>query len=376
MKPILLMVVNDPAFFISHRLPIAEGARRAGYSVHIATRSGDHVREILSYGFYHYVLPLSRSGGNPLAEFRSLISIWRLCWSLRPDILHLVTIKPVLYGGIAARLAPVKSVVVAISGLGFVFIANGIRAKFLRGLINTLYWLALGKRNLRVVFQNPDDRQAFVTLGVVTHDSSVLIRGSGVDLSLCKPAPESQDIPIVTFAARLLRDKGIVEFVEAAYMLRQRGVKVRFQLVGDIDPGNPTSITYHELEKWRSEGIVEYLGYRKDIAQVFAQCNIVALPSYREGLPKVLLEAAACGRAVVTTDVPGCRDAIVANVTGLLVPVRNVKALADAIQKLLENPDLRRRMGLAGRALAEREFDVKSVVQQHLNIYRELRSLA
>jgi glycosyltransferase involved in cell wall biosynthesis len=372
MKPVLLMVVNDSDFFLSHRLPVAEGAFQAGYKVHIATKPGKSVTAIRSHGFHHHELPLSRSGKNPLMELSSLISIWRLCWRLRPDVLHLVTIKPVLYGGIAARIAPVKGVVAAISGLGFVFMANGAKATVFRGLVSRLYRLALGKRNVRVVFQNPDDRETLIKLGAISHEKSALIRGSGVDLSLCQPYPERPGTPVVTLAARLLRDKGVVEFVEAARLLQQRGVEARFQLAGDLDPGNPTSISRDELEQWRSEGVLECLGYRMDIAQVFSESHVVVLPSYREGLPKVLVEAAACGRAVVTTDVPGCRDAIEVNVTGLLVPVRDCEALADAIQKLVEDPELRQRLGRAGRELAEREFAIESIVQQHLDIYRTL----
>lgn len=374
MKPVLLMVVNDSDFFLSHRLPIAEGAFQAGYKVHIATKPGKSVAAIRNQGFHYHELPLSRSGKNLLMELGSFISIWCLCWRLRPDVLHLVTIKPVLYGGIAARIAPVKGVVAAISGLGFVFMANGAKAAVFRGLVSRLYRLALGKRNVQVVFQNPDDRETLVKLGAISNEKSVLIRGSGVDLSLCQPYPESAGTPIVTLAARLLRDKGVVEFVEAARLLQQRGAQARFQLVGDLDPDNPTSISIEELEQWRSEGVIECLGYRRNIAQVFAESHVIVLPSYREGLPKVLVEAAACGRAVVTTDVPGCRDAIEVNVTGLLVPVRDCVALADAIQKLVEDPELRQRLGRAGRELAEREFAIENVVQQHLDIYRTLGS--
>ncbi|HBN8469015.1 TPA: glycosyltransferase family 4 protein [Pseudomonas aeruginosa] len=374
MRPVLLMVINDPAFFMSHRLPIATGARSSGFDVHIATRPGQAVSRLIAEGFRHHELPLSRSGKNPFSEFYLLLSIWRLLWKLRPDILHLVTIKPVLYGGIAARLAPVKGVVAAVSGLGFVFMAKGSKASVFRSGIAWLYRRALGKKRLRVIFQNPDDRDALIGLGAITYEKSVLIRGSGVDLSLCHPAPESPGTPVVTLAARLLRDKGVVEFVEAANILRQRGVSAHFQLVGDLDPGNPSSIEEFDLERWRSEGTVECLGYRQDIASVFAHSHIVVLPSYREGLPKVLVEAAACGRVVVTTDVPGCRDAIEADRTGLLVPVRDAVALADAIQRLVESPELRKKMGAAGRTLAERDFAIESIVQQHLDIYRALGS--
>ncbi|WP_085675601.1 MULTISPECIES: glycosyltransferase family 4 protein [unclassified Pseudomonas] len=374
MKAVLLMVINDPAFFLSHRLPVAESAREQGYQVHVATRNGAAVEEITRCGFKHHELSLTRSGKNPFSELKALFSLWLLCWRLRPDVLHIVTIKPVLYGGIVARLSPVKGVLAAISGLGFVFMARGRKAAILRNIITLLYRVALGKRNLRAVFQNPDDQQALAAIGAITDDKSVLIRGSGVDLQQYLPYPEAPGTPVVTLVARLLRDKGVSEFVEAARILDGRGVRATFQLVGDPDPGNPTSIDADDLERWAAEGIVDCVGYRADVAEVLRQSHIVTLPSYREGLPKVLVEAAACGRAVVTTDVPGCRDAIEADVTGLLVPVRDAYALADAIQRLLEDEGLRQRMGRAGRALAERAFAIESIVAQHMAVYRTLES--
>ncbi|MBC3345852.1 glycosyltransferase family 4 protein [Pseudomonas sp. SWRI196] len=373
MTHIFLMIVNDPAFFISHRLAVAQGARKAGYKVHIATMDGEAVKLITDEGFTHHLLPLSRSGSNPFFEFFALFCIWRLLWRLRPDILHLVTIKPVIYGGIAARLAPVRGVVAAVSGLGYLFLSKGSKATLLRKVVSFFYKVALGKRNLRVIFQNPDDRDLLIGLGVLDPDKVEMVRGSGVDLSLYSFEPERLDsLPVVCLAARLLRDKGVLEFVEAVRILYQRGVKARFQLIGDIDPGNPTTITEAEISTWREEGLIELLGYRKDIAKLFTDVNLVTLPSYREGLPKVLVEAAACGRAVVTTDVPGCRDAIEPDVTGLLVPMGNALALADGLQLLIENSVLRQSMGAAGRALAEGEFDLRKVVQQHLDIYSKL----
>lgn len=371
------MIVNDPAFFISHRLAVAEGARKAGYKVHIASMNGDAVKAVEAKGFVHHVLPLSRSGSNPIRELIALFSIWRLLWRTRPDILHLVTIKPVIYGGIAARMAPVKGVVAAVSGLGFVFLLQGFRAALLRKVICFFYRCALGKKNLRVIFQNSDDRNLLTGLGVLEPAKVELIRGSGVDIDQYPYCPEPQaPIPIVCLAARLLRDKGVLEFVEAATILRARGVKARFQLIGAIDPGNPATITEAEVAVWREAGLIEILGHRNDIAALFASAHVVTLPSYREGLPKVLLEAAACGRAVVTTDVPGCRDAIDPDVTGLLVPVRNAVALADGLQLLISDAGLRQRMGAAGRILAEREFNLEKVVQQHLDIYSKLERVS
>lgn len=368
----LLFVVNDAAFFISHRLDIALGAQKAGYSVKVATMPGPSVSKIKDLGFEHHSVPLSRSGRNPAGEALAFLSILKLLWRVKPDVLHLVTIKPVLYGGLAARLAPVRGVVCAVSGLGFVFMTKGVKAGVLRGMVKTLYRLAFGKRNLRVIFQNPDDRDVLLQMKAVSSSQVELIRGSGVDLSLFRVKPEPQGVPVVCFAARLLNDKGIREFIEAARLLRSRGVVARFVVAGDIDPGNPTSATKQDLEQWRAEGAVELLGFQHDVAQFFSTVNLVVLPSYREGLPKVLVEAAAAGRAVVTTDVPGCRDAIDPDVTGLLVALKNVESLATAIERLIIDAQLRQAMGKAGRVLAEHEFGIEKIVQQHLDIYAKV----
>lgn len=369
---ILLFVTNIPEFFLSHRLPLAIGARNAGFTVHIATGSGSACHEIAKLGFEHHLLPISRSGRNPFAELRTLWGLYRLMRTIRPDLVHLVTIKPVLYGGLMARLSGVPAMVAAISGLGTVFVDRDQKRSRIRRGVEWLYRVALGHSNAKVIFQNPDDRAALIGMGAVSKEKTALIRGSGVSLAAYSMRPEPEGVPVVTFAARLLEDKGVREFVAAARVLRQRGVVARFWLAGSPDPGNLTSITKKELSRWSKDGFVEILGYRSDIPNLFANSNIIVLPSYREGLPKALVEAAACGRAVVTTDVPGCRDAIEPESTGLLVPVRDALALADAIQFLIENPDRRKQMGVSGRALAEREFAIEKVVDAHLAIYHEL----
>jgi len=291
---------------------------------------------------------------------------------IRHDLVHLVTIKPVLYGGLMARLSGVPAMVAAISGLGTVFVDRDQKRSRIRRGVEWLYRVALGHSNAKVIFQNPDDRAALIGMGAVSKEKTALIRGSGVSLAAYSMRPEPEGVPVVTFAARLLADKGVREFVEAARVLKGRAVVARFWLAGSPDPGNLTSISEKELSHWSKDGCVETLGYRSDIPNLFANSNIVVLPSYREGLPKALVEAAACGRAVVTTDVPGCRDAIEPESTGLLVPVRDAPALADAIQFLIENPERRKQMGASGRALAEREFAIEKVVDAHLAIYREL----
>lgn len=369
---ILLFVVNIPEFFLSHRLPLAINARDAGFKVHVATGPGPTADRIAELGFIHHELPLSRSGRNPLLELQTLWALYRLMRFVRPDLVHLVTIKPVLYGGLAARFSGVRSVVAAISGLGTVFISRGVHNSWFRRLVESIYKLALGHSNIRVVFQNPHDRSVLVSAGAVREEQTVLIKGSGVELSDYPFVPEPDGLPVVTFASRLLTDKGVREFVAAARVLKARGIRARFVLVGAPDPDNLSSVSDGEVAQWIQEGDVEVLGFRADIASLFASSNMVVLPSYREGLPKVLIEAAACGRAVVTTDVPGCRDAIEPGATGVLVPVRDAMALAEAIQRLLDEPDLRRQLGLAGRNLAEREFSINKVVDAHLALYREL----
>ncbi|MFY2642229.1 glycosyltransferase family 4 protein [Achromobacter insuavis] len=369
----LLFVVNNPAFFMSHRLPVAQAAQRAGYDVHVATMDGPAVADIVALGMTHHVIPMTRSGKHPLQELGTLLALLRLFRRLRPRVVHLVTIKPVLYGGIAARLARVPGMVAAISGLGFVFLSNSLKMRLVRSVVARLYRLALGHPNSRVIFQNASDRDLLKSLGAVRDEQVVLIRGAGVDLDLCQALPEPAAPPVVaTMVARLLRDKGVWEFVEAARLLRARGVPVTMRLVGGVDAGNPTSATPAEVEAWQREGCVEALGERSDVPQLYAASHIAVLPSYREGLPKSLIEAAACGRAVVTTDVPGCRDAIDPDKTGLLVPVRDPQALADAIARLAGDAALRQAMGTAGRALAEREFNIERVARIHVELYDTL----
>ncbi|MES1935622.1 glycosyltransferase family 4 protein [Salinisphaera hydrothermalis] len=369
----ILFVVNAPEFFLSHRLPIALAAQAAGYEVHVATADGDAVDTIRGWGLRHHRVPIARSSQNPFTEMGAVQALVRLFRRLRPDLVHLVTIKPVLYGGMAARLVGVPAVVAAVSGLGTVFVARSRLARVRRRLVSVLYRLAFGHKRLAVIFQNPDDRDGLLAIGALQQSQVRMIRGSGVNLSDYPMVAEPQGTPVVVMAARLLRDKGVYEFVEAARLLRSRGVSVTMRLIGSPDPGNPTSVTQAELEAWEAEKVVELPGYRADIAQQYASANVVCLPSfYGEGLPKTLVEAAACGRAVVTTDHPGCRDAIRADESGLLVPVRDTSALADAIQALVQDPEQRMRMGAAGRRLAEEAFAVENIAEQHLAIYREL----
>ncbi|MBV6272885.1 glycosyltransferase [Alcaligenaceae bacterium CGII-47] len=369
---VLMFFINNPAFFMSHRLPLALAAQASGMTVHVVTMDGPAVAQILEHGLIHHSLPLSRSGMNPWAEVRSLYAFWRIVRRVRPDLVHAVTIKPVLYGGIACRLAGVPAFVAAISGLGYVFIRSGAGFNWLRWLTIQLYRRALGHRNSRVIFQNTSDRDVFIAARVIHAKQAVIIQGSGVDLERFSVHPLPTGPVVAVMASRLLRDKGVLEFVQAARLSATRQSGVCWRLAGSPDPGNPGSITEEELADWQRDGFIDYVGECEDVAALYAQAHIVVLPSYREGLPKSLIEAAACGRPVVTTDVPGCRDAIEPDTTGVLVPARQALMLADAVLGLAADEPRRLAMGAAGRALAERAFGLDHVVQEHLRIYKDL----
>lgn len=369
--PVLLYVINNPAFFLSHRLPLAQAAQKAGFKVHVATMAGASTAQIMALGFSHHVLPLTRSGKNPFQELRSLWAMYRLFKRLTPDVVHAVTIKPVIYGGIAARLAGVPGFLAAVSGLGYLFIDD--RGGVVKKLALKLYKLALNQPNSRVVFQNESDQQVLLDAGVVHPEQVVLIRGSGVDLEQFTQVAEPAEPPVVALmVARLLKDKGVNEFIAAAQISQQRHDGIVWQLAGSVDAGNPASLTSAQITHWHQAGVVQWLGEQSHIAELYQKAHIAVLPSYREGLPKSLIEAAACGRAVVTTDVPGCKDAIEENVTGLLVPAKDVTALADAVAKLAHDAAKRQQFGQAGRELAERAFDIHAVVHAHVELYRYL----
>lgn len=376
-KQKLLYVVNEVDFFLSHRLPVARAAEKAGYEVHVAApEKSDAKQRIGQLGFSFHPVSLTRKGIHPLQELNGFLKLLGLYKRLRPDMVHHVTIKPVLYGGIAARMARIPAMVSAIPGLGYVFNAQGLKASFLRGAVKLLYRLAVGHPNSRVIFQNPDDANKFLEEGIVNPGQVILIRGSGVDTDEFAPTPEPQGIPVVLLASRMLWDKGVGEFVAAARLLKGEGVEARFVLVGDADEGNPTAIAPATLRDWHGEGCIEWWGHKNHMAHVHAASNIACLPSYSEGVPKVLIEAASCGRAIVTTDVPGCREIVHDGENGLLVPPMNVAALAGALRKLIENPSLRRQMGVRGRELVVAGFSVGKVVAETLEVYEELTGKA
>lgn len=369
----MVFVVNNANYFLSHRLPIGLALLARGIEVHIIA-PGECPVALSEAGFTYHSVEMSRKGMNPFAEFSTIFALRRLFKQIEPDLVHLVTIKPYLYGGIAARFAGVRAVVSAVAGLGILFSAQGLKNKILRSILYPLYRAAFSHQNQVAIFQNPNDRDLLVDWGVLKCEKTTLIRGAGVDLKHYPYLSEPVGVPIISLAARLLKDKGVQEFVEASRMLKMRNIEARFWLIGDPDPGNNNTVTSEQLAAWEAEGLIEWLGYRSDISDLFTQSNIVSLPSYYgEGLPKVLIEAAACGRAVVTTDHPGCRDAIDPG-TGVLVPIRDAESLAYAFQDLILNVEKRKVMGKAGRVLAEREFAIEKVINMHMTIYDTLLS--
>ena len=373
MNKTLLILVSHVSFFISHRLDLAITAKNMGYNVKVAFGELDaDIKCLTDIGIDSFHTPIQRGGTHLLKDLKSLYSIWSLFLKVRPDIVHLVTIKPYLYGGVIARLSSISCVVSAVSGLGSVFIHKDSRSRFLRLLLYPIYRFAFNHSNQRVIVQNEDDAKVLVKLGVLNPQKVRLIKGSGAKLEEFTKLDEPGGIPVVCFAGRFLYDKGIYDFVAAARLLKKRGVQARFCLAGDLDIKNPTGLNIKDLNSLREDENIEVLGFKKNIATLYAKSHIICLPSYREGLPKSLIEAAAASRAIVTSDVPGCRDVIIPNKTGLLVPVKNPEKLADALQWLIEHPQERIAMGKAGRQLAEKEFRIEKIIKNHTDIYQEL----
>jgi glycosyltransferase involved in cell wall biosynthesis len=368
----ILFIVNVDWFFVSHRLAIAKEALSQGYEVHIATSVTNKLNLLIKNGLIVHDLGLNRGRAN-FSFISELLNFHSIIKAINPDLVHLVTIKPVLLGGLAARLAGVPAVVSAVSGLGIVFSSKKLKYKFLRRLLYPFYRLALMHNNQKIIFQNDNDLSSLVRLKIVSPKKSTIIQGSGVDLNVFKYVPEPNGVPVISFAARLLIDKGVEVFVEASEILKKRKVNVHFWLIGEPDLGNINSVSIKQLKDWQSRGLVDWLGHREDIPFLFSMSNIVTLPSfYGEGVPKVLLEASACGRPVITTDHPGCRDAVEPNKTGLLIPPKDSVKLADAICILVNDSSLRIKMGANGRKRAEANFDVNKVVAEHMIIYDDL----
>ncbi len=371
-RPVVVFVVNTDWFFLSHRLAVARKVRDSGAHVVVVapdTGSGD---AIAAEGFRFVRLPISRSSLNPLRDLHTLVFLIRVYRRLRPALAHHVTIKPVIYGSLAARWVGGVAIVNAVSGLGWVFGPSHM-ARVLRPVVKQLYRAALGAGSSHVIFQNPENRDDFIRLGLVPEERTTLIRGSGVDCREFQPTPEPRGVPVILFAGRMLWDKGVGQFVAAARLVNAAAPRARFVLVGVPDTGNPRFIPCERLESWARDGVVEWWGKRTDMPAVLAAAHVIVLPTfYPEGVPKILLEGAASGRSLVATDVPGCREIVRNGVNGFLVPPGDVAQLANAIGRLIDDRGLRASFGAAGRGIAVSEFAQELVVGQTLAVYRRL----
>jgi glycosyltransferase involved in cell wall biosynthesis len=363
------MTLTEDWFFRSHFMERALAAQAEGYDVTVLANDNGKSAQIEAAGLRFIAIPLVRRGLNPIVEFKTLRAIRAAYRALRPDVVHHVGLKPALYGSLAARLAGIRAVVNAPIGMGFVFTSKSIKSRVLRPLVRLALRLFLNPRGSKVIFENSDDLKSLVDEGAVRSQDAVLIRGSGIDVAAFQSAAEKEGPPIVSLVSRMLWDKGIGEFVAAARLLRTERVDARFWLVGASDPQNLAAISEDQLRRWNDEGAVEWLGQRDDVPAILAQSQIACLPSYREGLPRSLLEAMAAELPIVTTDVPGCREAVRHGENGLLAPARNSAALAAALKVLIMDAKLRRQFGSAGRRRAELEFASAIVIAETLAVY-------
>lgn len=374
MKKKIFILVNTLSYLISHRLEIVIAAKENGYLVRVGYGElGNADSKFLTKKGIECVKVKIKPGSiNLLNEVWSLFSIWNNIYQFKPDIVHLITIKSYIYGSIVARLTKVPGVLISVAGLGMLA-SKKKRWSFLKKIIYPLFYLAFNHSNQIIIFQNLHDKKKLINWINFDSKKTVLIPGSGVNINNFTNLAESNSRTTVCFASRLLYDKGVLDFASAARIILKKKIKANFLLAGSLDPHNRNSLALKDLRKITKEKIVKVLGHQKDIPALYARSHIICLPSfYGEGVPKTLIEAAAASRAIVTTDTPGCRDAIIPNKTGLLVPINKPEKLANAIQFLIENPKKRIEMGKAGRKLAKKKFLINKIVKNHLELYQKL----
>jgi glycosyltransferase involved in cell wall biosynthesis len=366
----LLYVVTEDWFFLAHRLPMARAARAAGFEVHVATRVVDGAPAIAAEGFALHPVPFVRGKVSPLGTLRAIRELRKIHRAIKPALVHHVALQASVVGSIAALGHPVPRVN-ALTGLGYTFTSRTANALLLRPIVAGLLPWLVNRPESVVLVENPDDAASMRALGI-PETRIVTIPGSGVDVEMLRPLPEPEESPTVAFVGRLLDDKGIRTLLAAHRLLRQRGSPVKLLIAGRPDPANPTSVSEQEAAGWNREPGVTWLGYVDDIAALWGRAHIAVLPSRREGLPKSLLEAAACGRPMIASDVPGCREVARPGETGLLVPPDRPEALAAAIEQLAGSPELRARYGAAARRLAVERFSADAIGRQTVELYRRL----
>lgn len=371
-RPRILFVVTEDYYFCSHRMELARACAAAGAEVHVAAAEKQHRRAIEAEGFAFHPLAFDRRGLNPLREMVTLSRLVSIFRNVRPDLVHLVALKPILYGALAARLGGKPQVVAAVAGMGFVFLPGGRKRSLLRQFAEWWYRLFLKKQeNVRAIVQNPDDRAYFIIRDMLATNQISIVPGSGVDTMRFSPSPPPPEPPVrILTHSRMLWDKGIGELAEAARLLHDKGIDVEIFLAGTPDAKNPAAIPEEVLRQWDGRYGMRWLGRREDIPGLLASAHIACLPSYREGVPLSLIEAAAAGLPLVSTDVPGCRDICRHGENGLLAIVRDPGSLAEALETLARDPELRARYGARSRELAEQVFSKEAVIAGTFDVYR------
>ncbi|MFC5440374.1 glycosyltransferase family 4 protein [Rhodanobacter ginsenosidimutans] len=373
MKAVLF--ANTDWYLYNFRRALALALQRAGYDVLLISPPGPYGDKLRGLGLRWESLPMQRRSLNPLRELALLWHLVRLLRREQPALVHGFTIKCAVYGSLAARLAGIPARVNAVAGMGYVFTSSQWKARLLRPVVRGLLRLALGGRDARLILQNADDVELFRQAGLVDPAHVRLIRGSGVNCAQfagISPQAPTDGCPRMLLASRLLWDKGVAEYVDAIRQLRKQGRTFRALLAGTPDPGNPAAVPEATIRGWVDEGLLTWLGHVDDMVGLLGAVDLVVLPSYREGLPRTLVEAAACGLPLITTDVPGCREVVADGVDGLLVPMGDSEALARAMARLQDDPAFARQLGDAARRKARAQFDERIVVERTLAVYTEL----
>lgn len=369
----LIYVVNNPAFFLSHRLQLAIRAKECGFRVIVFAPKSPEISEISRLGFEIEELKLNRKNINPLGELRTLFDLFLKFKKWKPSIVHGISTKPVIYTSIVGYLCNVPNFVQTITGLGYSFTRGGFAGLLLRSIVGLLYKISFYRKNIKVVFQNHDDCRYFIENKWISPEKSEVVRGSGVDLSKYTVTEIPDGVPQILFPSRLLSDKGLYELVNACRVLHSEGIEFKLVLSGPIDENSRAGVTESQIRKWESLGYIKWIGNQTNMVPIYRMSHIICLPSYREGLSLSLLEAAASGRPIVTTDVPGCRDIVENGRSGFVVPAKEVKPLAEALRVLIKDSELRISMGKRGRQLVMNEFSLDSVVEKTITYYPGLK---
>lgn len=364
----IVYILNTPDFFLSHRKDLALKAKESGYHVSVITPYNEILSEkIKNLGFIYHPFNMTRKGLNPLSEIIRIVQFYFLLKKIKPDIVHAFTPKPILYSCVV-NLFIKYNLVISFTGLGHVYTENSIKIKTIRLVVKSIFRFCFLFIKPRIVFQNPDDQKLFQDFKIISSQKTIIIPGTGVNTNRFIVKDENQN-PIIVFPARFLKDKGLVELIEACKILEYKKINFELWLMGKVDHGNPSSVSDSEFNEIKKSNFIKKIEYSQNMEQVLSKAQVVCLPSYREGIPLALIEAAACGRAIVTTDVPGCRSVVENRVNGLLVPVKTIEPLAKALEELLSNSDLRKKMEISSRQKALNEFDQKLILNENIELY-------